>query len=28
LIRTEVIATPGKFSHAWTEAITRLTGND
>ncbi len=28
LIRTEVIATPGKFSQAWTEAITKLTGND
>jgi len=28
LIRREVIATPGKFSQAWTEAITKLTGND
>lgn len=28
LIRTEVIASPGKFSQAWTEAITKLTGND
>jgi len=28
LIRKEVIATPGKFSQAWVEALTKLVGND
>jgi ferredoxin len=28
LIRREVIATPGKFSQVWTEAVTKLVGND
>jgi len=28
LTRREVVALPGKFSHAWEEALTKLVGND